>query len=291
MHPILLEIGGFALYSYGAMLVVAFMTANRLLQGEVVRNGQAVQLADDITTAAFVGGLVGAKFWYLVQFDAWDQLWFWTHLDFSSVGAFGAGLKRIVVGCGSGLVFYGGAIGGAVAVIAHLRRRGLSVVEFADMVAPLVFLGYGIGRLGCMLSGDGDYGLPSDLPWPFAASLPNATVPVHTHSGLIHLGLSADAKVLNMPLFEAIAACGLFAWIWSRRTTVSAPGITAASTILAMGAERFIVEWWRLNPTAWSGFGVEFSHAQLVSLVLVTWGIAWILWVRKNSTNGIRGTA
>lgn len=283
MYPTLIEIGGIALYSYGAMLVVAFMVANRLLQGEVVRRGHGVELADEITTAAFIGGLVGAKLWYLVQFNAWDQLWFWVHFDFTSVGAFGAGVKRMVVGCGSGLVFYGGAIGGAIAVIGLLRRRGHSVVDFADMVVPLVFLGYGIGRIGCMLSGDGDYGFPSDLPWPLAASLPNATVPVQSHAALAHLGLAADAKVLNTPLFEAIAACGLFAWIWSRRAATSAPGITAATTLLVMGTERFTIEWWRLNPTAWSPFGVDFSHAQVVSLALMTWGITWILWARSSS--------
>src|SRR4051794_41668837 len=110
--------------------------------------------------AALVGGLVGSRLYWIVQ--NWDE----------------AGDDLIgSVFSGSGLVWYGGAIGGAAAVLLWAWRRDFLGVTLLDVCAPALAIGYAIGRIGCQISGDGDYGKPSGLPW--AMAYPNGAVPTN----------------------------------------------------------------------------------------------------------------
>ena len=100
---------------------------------------------------------------------------------------------------GSGWVWYGGVIGGALAVAWWARRNGLPILAIADITVPALAIGLGLGRVGCHLSGDGDYGVPTDLPWGMA--FPNGVVPT-------------DVPVHPVPVYEMITCFTLAAYLW-----------------------------------------------------------------------------
>ena len=129
-----------AIYSYGFMLVVAFYTCYALLLKEMRRLGYSDKLASDILTAAAIGGIIGSKIYYLME-------------NFDRVVIDPTGM----IFSGAGLVFLGGLMGGTLGVTIVLKKNELPWLTFADIVAPLLILGYAIGRVGCFLVGD-DYG-------------------------------------------------------------------------------------------------------------------------------------
>jgi len=147
MIPVLFEIGPIKIYSFGFMLVVAFYTTYYLLQKDMKRLGYDVKIASDIVFAAAVGGILGSKVYYLIE-------------NFGRVIDDPIGM----IFSGSGLVFLGGLMGGTLGVTIVLHKNKLPWINFADIVAPLLILGYAIGRVGCFLVGD-DYGIPTHLPW------------------------------------------------------------------------------------------------------------------------------
>jgi phosphatidylglycerol:prolipoprotein diacylglycerol transferase len=187
---------------------------------------------------------VGSRAYYLAQ--NWDDV------------------SHDVVGnlfSGSGLVWYGGAIGGALAVALWARWRGFWGLRLLDLAAPGLALGYAIGRIGCQLSGDGDYGEPADLPW--AMSYPDGTVPT-------------DDQVHPTPVYETLAM-GLVAWLlWQWRDRFR-PGILFALYLVLSGLERFLVEFVRRNEQTVAGL----TTPQVESLVLMAVGTVWILAVSR----------
>ena len=138
---------------------------------------------------------------------------------------------------GEGLVWYGGAIGGALAVFAWAWWRGFLSLALLDLCAPALALGYAIGRIGCQLSGDGDYGKASDLPW--AMSYPDGTVPT-------------DERVHPTPVYETLAM-GLVAWVLWRWRDRFRPGMLFALYLVLAGLERFLVEFVRRNDEVVAG--------------------------------------
>jgi len=176
MYPVIFDFGlvdifGFqfrlAIYSFGLMLVVAFYTCYFLLNHDLKRLGYDAKLASDIIFWAAVGGIIGSKVYHVVE--NLDQV-------IASQNPLG------MIFSGSGLVFFGGLLGGILAVTIVLRKNNLSWLVFADLVAPLLILGYSIGRFGCFLVGD-DYGIPSNLPW--AIGFPDGLPP--TTSTVLHI--------------------------------------------------------------------------------------------------------
>ena len=141
--------------------------------------------AYEIVFAALLGGVIGARAYYIIQ-------------NYSLVKH--DLLKSLF--SGSGLVWYGGAIGGAIAVLAWMRWRDAMQLKMFDMCATALALGYGIGRIGCQVSGDGDYGIRSSLPW--AMGYPHGTVP--TPPGV---------RVQPTPIYETVSMC-LLAYAWTR---------------------------------------------------------------------------
>ena len=261
MYPILLSLGPLHIYAYGFMLAVAFLVCGHLFRKELERTGGDPSLADSLLVAAVIGGIVGARIWSVAE--KWQEF-----LADPLGGLFS----------GSGLVFYGGAIGGTLTVLWVLRRRRQNALEIADMIFPLLVLGYGFGRVGCVLAGDGDYGAPSDLPFPLAVSIPDALVPPHRHPALIGQGLAADIPVLNTPLFETVASWSLFALIWRRRWRRPPAGEMLGLGMCAMALERIVIEAWRLNEPA---FG-PLTAAQVFSVGLLLVGGYSLAWSRSN---------
>jgi phosphatidylglycerol---prolipoprotein diacylglyceryl transferase len=232
MKPVLLDFGGLEITSYGLSKGLAALAAGWLLARELRRFGRDPELTWPLTIAGFVGGFAGAKLYYLAE-----QL---PDLSSHDLG-------------GSGFTWFGGLLGGGLAVLWVARRHRIPFAEMAGMAAVPLAVAYGIGRLGCLLAGDGTYGTPSDLPW--AMSFPDGEVPT-------------TKQVHPAPLYEAIAAFAT-AWVlWRIRTRVSPPMLFALFCVL-QGAARFLVEFVRLNDEVAAGL----TGAQLWSLALVLAGI------------------
>jgi phosphatidylglycerol:prolipoprotein diacylglycerol transferase len=157
-------------------------------------------------------------------------------------------------------VWYGGAIGGAIGVLIWAWRRNFLTLQMADVAAVPLAAGYAIGRIGCQLAGDGDYGIPWDGPW--AMSYPDGTVPT-------------TEKVHPTPVYETLTM-GLVAvllWRWRHRWR---PGTLFALYLVLAGTERFLVEFIRRNDEVLVGL----TQAQLLSVAMIVAGGAW-LWLRR----------
>ncbi|MCL4287073.1 MAG: prolipoprotein diacylglyceryl transferase, partial [Thermoleophilia bacterium] len=157
---------------------------------------------------------------------------------------------------GSGLVWYGGAIGGAIAVLAWAWWRGIFTLLLADVAAVPLMIGYAIGRVGCQLSGDGDYGRPWDGPW--AMAYPDGTIPT-------------DTPVHPTPIYETLFMGTAALVLWRLRDRFR-PGILFALYLIVAGFERFMIEFVRRNPDAALGL----TQAQLTSVAMVLAGAGWI---------------
>ena len=157
MYPVILRLGPLTIYSYGTMMAVAFLVAAYLTGKELDRKGLPESAASTMVFWAAIGGLAGARLLTILE-------------DFS---AFVHDPIRFIVS-GAGFVWYGGLIGGFVAVTWCMRRLGLPFLRTVDCVAPGLSLGHAIGRIGCQLAGDGDWGRVTTAPWGMA--YPNAIV-------------------------------------------------------------------------------------------------------------------
>jgi phosphatidylglycerol:prolipoprotein diacylglycerol transferase len=238
MYP-RIEIGPLTLQTFGMMFALAFLAAGALVYRRLRELGKPGDWAYEMGFAALLGGIVGSRVYFLVQ-------------NYSEV-------KHDLLGnlfSGTGLVWYGGAIGGALAVLAWAWWRGFLGLTLLDVAAPALALGYALGRCGCQLSGDGDYGKPWNGPW--AMSYPNGTVPT-------------ERTVHPTPIYETLAM-GLGAWIlWQLRDRVRA-GVLFAIYLVYAGTERFRVEFVRRNTDTALGL----TSAQLESLGMMLAGTIWI---------------
>ena len=157
MRPILFQIGDFRFYSFGLMAALALIVPGMTIVRPLVRRrGVPSEFAYELIIAAGIGGFVVARIYYLIENYALIKADFWSV-------AFG----------GVGFVWYGGLIGGFLGVVGWTLVRRFPLDVIANAMAPATAFGYLIGRIGCQLAGDGDYGKPSDLPW--AMGYPNGT--------------------------------------------------------------------------------------------------------------------
>ena len=235
-----IHVVGITLQSFGLMLGLAFVVDGLLAARYLREIGKPVDWAYEFIFAALVGGVVGARLWWVVEnwSDAKDDI----------IGSLFSG---------SGLVFYGGLLGGALAVIGWAWRRGFLEARLFDMAAPALAAGYAIGRIGCQLAGDGDYGKDWNGPW--AMAYPDGTVPTTT-------------PVHPTPIYETLTM-GLVAillWRWRHRWR---PGTLFAVWALLAGLERFLVEFVRRNPDAALGL----TTPQLISVAMMLAGGGWLL--------------
>lgn len=251
MYPTLIDFGKIfsihiGIHSYGVMLATAFITSSIILRWELNRRGYQGDIATTIIVAGVIGGIIGAKI-YFVFLDGKIQV----DEIFSP----------------SGLVWYGGLIGGSATVAWVIYRSPNPFLPTVDAIGPILLLGYGIGRIGCLLAGDGDYGPPSDLPW--AMAFPNGTVPT-------------DVPVHPTPIYETLLSVAFFAILWSQRKKyVSIPGFVFGVSLILVGVERFIVEFWRLTPRVFPETSSLhwLTSPQVVSILLICFGIYFTVWM------------
>jgi phosphatidylglycerol:prolipoprotein diacylglycerol transferase len=274
-----LHIGSFAIPTFGLMVACAMLAAYFVLRADLARRGIAAKdsgEAEALISFPCVAGFVGAKLYHVLESPAEffaDPL----HLLFSPYG----------------FAWFGGLLAGfatfafvAWRIIRQNAAAGgpVSILTIFDAGSPAAALGYGIGRIGCLLSGDGDYGIPTSLPW--GMSFPNGLVPT-------------VERVHPTPIYEFIVACAIAWWLWkmtaspegSTRNTERAlqltdnpasarhAGAVFAAYLMLTGAARFLVEFIRINPRTFLGM----SNAQTAGAVSVIAGIILWVWVNRST--------
>jgi phosphatidylglycerol---prolipoprotein diacylglyceryl transferase len=234
-----IEIGPLTLQTFGLCFAAAFLAAGAVIGVRLKELGKPVDWAYEMGFSALAGGLIGARLDWLIQ--NWDD---------ASDDIFGNILS------GSGLVWFGGLVGGALGVILWARWRGYLSLGLLDLAAPALALGYAVGRIGCQLSGDGDYGKPWDGPW--AMSYPDGTVPT-------------TEEVHPTPVYETLAMGIVALVLWRLRNRLTG-GLLFALYLLLAGLERFLVEFIRRNEDVALGL----TQAQLISVVMAIAGAVWL---------------
>jgi phosphatidylglycerol:prolipoprotein diacylglycerol transferase len=246
MWPEILRIGPVTIYSFGLMAALAFLITGYLLEKQLTRVGYSKDLAGPMVILALIGGFAGAKIYFFIE-----------HPQYLKENLFHALFS------GEGLVWYGGLIGGFLLVSWYVIHKHLNYLQTADLIAPLLLLGQAIGRIGCFLSGDGDYGPPSDVPW--AMAFPDGVVPT-------------DIPVHPTPLYDTCLLFFLFLILWRLRKRTYPHGTHFGLFLIFIGIERFITEFWR---TSTKHIFKILSEAQLISLFAVLIGSTMIVILYK----------
>jgi phosphatidylglycerol---prolipoprotein diacylglyceryl transferase len=234
-----IDVLGLPIKTFGLMFGLAFVACGLVIARRLRELDRPPDYAYELIFAALLGGVVGSRLWWFV--DQYDP-----DTDELLGSLFG----------GAGLVWYGGLIGGAITVIFWARRRGMLGVGLLDLCAPALALGYAVGRVGCQISGDGDYGKPWDGPW--AMAYPDGVVPT-------------DEKVHPTPIYESLAMGVVALGLWHLRDRM-APGRLFALYLVLAGVERFLVEFLRRNEAVALGLTV----AQWFSLAMIVAGAVWL---------------
>jgi phosphatidylglycerol---prolipoprotein diacylglyceryl transferase len=263
MYPIIFQFGPITIYSFGVFMALAALTAAGVVHAELKRHGYNPELASTMVFAAAIGGLVGARLLFIVE--EWPNF-------------LAAPMNYIFTG--AGFTWYGGFLGGVAAVSWVIRKNRIPWLVGADIAAPALALAYGVGRIGCHVAGDGDWGAITDVPWGVAYT--NAIVGwADPNTGIPY---PPGTRVHPTPIYEFIEGVIVFGILWSLRKRGYAPGTMAWLYLILGGLARFIVEFWRINPVL--GFGL--SEAQWFSLALIALG-AFLLATRRTSTSLEKG--
>jgi phosphatidylglycerol:prolipoprotein diacylglycerol transferase len=259
MYPDLFKIGPFTVHSFGLMMAIGFIVGSWLLTNELNRKGYNPNLGSTITLFALIFGIAGSKILFLIE----D----WSHFTQNPLKeAFSPG----------GLTWYGGFFFATFAIWIYARKKKIPFLRICDAAAPSLMIGYGVARIGCHLSGDGDYGLPTSLPW--GAVYSNGTYPpslaFRDFPDIVQKygvnGIVPDTiSVHPTPIYEFILAIILFSILWRLRKNDYIDGKLFMIYLLFYGIARFAVEAIRLNPRLLFGF----SEAQLISIILIIIGI------------------
>lgn len=194
----------------------------------------------------------------------------------------------------SGLTFYGGLICAAAGIIYYARKKGIKVLHLCDSTAPGLILAYGIGRIGCQVAGDGDWGIPNDMPkpdwmsflpdWTWAYNYPNNVHHINLKADFIGMGLeSISGNAFPTPLYETSMALLIFAGLWITRKHFTTPGTLFSVYLIFNGIERFLIEQIRVN-VKFEFLGMMVTQAQLISTTLILLGLFGLVWLKRNPT-------
>ena len=255
VYPLVFRIGTFEVTGFGIMMMLGFITGGWLVALEIRRRGWNEDYGADMIVAAVVGGVVGAKLWYVAL-----------------TGDPGALFSR------GGLVWYGGFLGGVIAVILNGWRRRVPIRITMHLAAPALAAAYAVGRVGCFVVGD-DYGRPTTLPWAvkFPQGLPPSTA--GNLAALFRVAVPADVApntvlaVHPTQLYEVMIMMAVFMVLWRWRLSDRPLGWLFGAYLMSAGAERFLVEILRAKDDRILGF---FTLAQATSVLVVVTGLVLV---------------
>jgi prolipoprotein diacylglyceryl transferase len=264
-----LHLGPLTIPTFGLMVATAMLVAAYILQADFNRHraqfiksgyakgGGSASHNDEgflIIGVAGLAGLIGARLYHVLETPR--ELFADPSLLISRFG----------------FAWFGGFLGGFLALVILAKRFRIPVLAFLDVCSPAAAVGYAIGRIGCLLSGDGDYGIPTALPW--GMSFPNGVVPT-------------TARVHPTPIYEFIVWLAIAAFLWHMGTKSlrgpKAAGEIFCNYLILTGAARFLVEFIRVNPRSFLGM----SNAQAASLASILAG-AVLLWRSKSQFHGLK---
>lgn len=274
MYPELIQVGSIILYSYGLMMALGFVGAALVGARELARRGLERGLAYDLALAAAIGGIVGARLafvannWMLFAVRPGDIFAVWQ----------------------GGLMWYGGLIGGGLAMLILVLRRGVPAWKIADVSAPALAIGAAIGRLGCFLNACCG-GIATRMPW--GVRFPTDVVPhrlldlggveVHYFTTRVRAGTAA---VHPTQLYEALYNVALFGVLWLFRDRGLRDGALFWIYLIGYSVSRFAIEFWRVNPDLLG----PLSGSQLVSVGLFAFAAVMLgVWLAPGDTQAGEG--
>ena len=265
MIPVLFKIGPFTVYSYGAMLVTAFLIGFYFFNKEIKRKGLDKNIAIDITIIAVFCGIAGSKLLFILE----------------NLNEFIDNPIRITFSSG-GFTFLGGLVLALAVSWIYIKKRRYNFLQAADAVAPSLIIAYGIGRIGCHLAGDGDYGLPTTLPW--GTNYQNGIVPPsHLFNGTEYAAsfpndMFPDSTPLHpTPIYEFISSLIIFFILWKFRKSDWRDGILVMLYFILSSISRFFIEFIKLNPK----IIFNLSEAQIISAFIFLLGAFGFIYLTK----------
>lgn len=276
-----------ALIGAGVMLALTLWEAGKNKKKESVTREVKIWPHDrinEMTVAAAVGGILGAK-----VFDVFDN---WETFVADPIGTLTSG---------GGLAFFGGLVLGFIAVVGYMYRHRIPFLPTADAVAPALTVGYGVGRIGCQLSGDGDWGIVNTAPkpgwmsflpdWMWAYKYPHhvlntpSTDPVMSEP-IPHCAwdycMQLSQPVFPTPFYEILMMAVIFAILWFLRTRVKPLGMIFFIYLALIAIERFMIEKIRVN-VLHDVLGMQLTQAEIISIGLFTVSVAGMAVVWKKS--------
>ena len=270
MYPVLFHLpewvpilGGGPITTFGLMMMLSFLTAGHVLKAGMVREGYDADKAWDLLFWAIIGGIVGARLYYVL-------------LNYPRLVADPVGMLF----SRDGMVWYGGFLLATALVVWRIRRLGLPLGKTADAAAPALALAYGVGRVGCFLVGD-DYGRPTDS-W-VGVAFPNGLPPSTADAISRQFGITVDPAMIErygevLPvhptqLYETAMSTLIFLLLWRLRGHRHRAGWLFMGWMALAGLERFLVEFFRAKDDRFFG---ALTLAQVISLMLVGVGVAWM---------------
>ena len=259
MYPYI-HLGSFSFGTFGLLLWLAAVAATFVLHRNFVRNGVDAD-ALNVVAMVTIAGVLGAKAWHELQDVATLQVAM-RFIFAPGVAHAGECAMRFLHWFQSGFAWFGGLLAGIAMLMWQGRVTKVGAVRMLDLAAPAAAIGYGVGRIGCLTSGDGDYGIKTTLPWGVHMK-PDALVP------------TVDL-VQPTPVYEFLFALVLGWLLWRLGRKVWPVGLMTGLYLALSGVGRFLVEFVRVNPKLYWGM----SNAQVAALGTVIVGAVIMLAVR-----------
>ena len=239
MYPILFKLGHFELRSYGVIVALSFLLALWVSTREAKRKGLDPALVNDFAFYALLGGIVGARLYFVLFSDPayylqkpWEILAIWR----------------------GGIGIIGAVLGGLLTALWYCRRKGLSFWRFADTLAPGAILGQTVGIFACLLNGD-SYGKATDVAWAITYTNPRAMAPL-------------NVSLHPVEIYEMAAYLLVFLLVWTTRTRYRTDGFVLLTYVAGYGVARFAVEFFRGNPAIFA-WGIPAAQVFAVALIAI----------------------
>ena len=242
MYPVLIQVSNFELRSYGVIVALSFLLGLWVSTREAKRNGVDPALVQDFAFYAVVGGIIGARIYFVL---------------FSNPSYFLRNPWEIFAIWHGGMGIIGALLGGLLTALWYCRRRELSFFRLADTLAPGVALGQAVGIVACLLNGD-SYGRPTDVAWAVTYTDPRAMAPL-------------NIALHPVEIYEMAAYFLVFLLVWGTRRKYRTDGFTFLTYLAGYGVARFAVEFFRGNPAM---FAWDVPAAQVFSVGLILAAVA-----------------